>query len=236
VLSNGQLLASGTATAVIRGQTNTVPFSGVPVTLALATNQPAGATCPVLDLALSPITLDLLGLVVQTSPICLQITAFENGGLLGNLLCSVANLLNGGLSLDQILAGQGLLDPLTGLLALPGLTPAQLNTLLGGLQTLLNGALTNLLQSILTAITPGATPGACSVLHLELGPLNLNLLGLQVDLDNCANGPVVVDITAERGQGNLLGNLLCGALGGPGINLGETLQSVLSQIRGLVNL
>jgi hypothetical protein len=51
--------------------------------------------------------------------------------------------------------------------------------------------------------------GVCPILHLSLGPVNLNLLGLQVDLDNCANGPVTVDITAVQGPGNLLGNLLC---------------------------
>jgi hypothetical protein len=44
----------------------------------------------------------------------------------------------------------------------------------------------------------------CQVLHLELGPLDLNLLGLRVHLDR-----VVLDITAQSGPGNLLGNLLC---------------------------
>jgi hypothetical protein len=39
---------------------------------------------------------------------------------------------------------------------------------------------------------------------LTLGPLDLNLLGLQVHLDR-----VVLDITAQSGPGNLLGNLLC---------------------------
>jgi hypothetical protein len=47
-----------------------------------------------------------------------------------------------------------------------------------------------------------------NVLNLSLGPVNLNLLGLNVHLDNCANGPVTVDITAQSGPGNLLGNLL----------------------------
>ena len=41
----------------------------------------------------------------------------------------------------------------------------------------------------------GAT---CSVLSLELGPLNLNLLGLEVALDDCANGPVTVDMRSRR--------------------------------------
>ena len=48
----------------------------------------------------------------------------------------------------------------------------------------------------------------CSILSLEVGPLNLNLLGLEVALDDCNNGPVTVDITAIQG-GGLLGDLLC---------------------------
>ena len=32
-----------------------------------------------------------------------------------------------------------------------------------------------------------------NILHLALGPVDLNLLGLQVGLDNCHNGPVTVD-------------------------------------------
>jgi hypothetical protein len=46
---------------------------------------------------------------------------------------------------------------------------------------------------------------ACPILHLTLGPLNLNLLGLVISIPN----PIVIDITAVPGPGNLLGNLLC---------------------------
>jgi hypothetical protein len=48
------------------------------------------------------------------------------------------------------------------------------------------------------------TTGSCPILHLVLGPLDLNLLGLTVHLDQ-----VVLDITAQAAPGNLLGNLLC---------------------------
>lgn len=48
------------------------------------------------------------------------------------------------------------------------------------------------------------TAGSCPILHLDLGPLNLNLLGLKIHLNE-----VVLDITAQSGPGNLLGNLLC---------------------------
>lgn len=52
--------------------------------------------------------------------------------------------------------------------------------------------------------TGSAAATSCPILHLVLGPLNLNLLGLHVHLNQ-----VVLDITAVRGAGNLLGNLLC---------------------------
>jgi hypothetical protein len=117
-VQNGQLVASGTATATIKGKTYTSPFT-VPVNISLAADQSAATDCPVLDLALGPINLDLLGLVVETSPICLQTVAHPGDGLLGDLLCAVGNHLNGGLSLDQILGGQGLLDSL-GVTLLPG--------------------------------------------------------------------------------------------------------------------
>jgi len=44
----------------------------------------------------------------------------------------------------------------------------------------------------------------CDVLFLDLGPLDLDLLGLQVHLDE-----VVLEIVAEAASGNLVGNLLC---------------------------
>ena len=55
------------------------------------------------------------------------------------------------------------------------------------------------------AITAAAT---CPILNLDLGPLHLDLLGLVVDLNR-----VVLNIVAESGAGNLLGNLLCAVTG-----------------------
>jgi hypothetical protein len=232
-IANGQLVASGTATATVKGTTTTVPFSGVPVNLALAEDQSAAGACPILDLELGPITLDLLGLVVETSPICLKITAYEGGGLLGDLLCGIAGLLDGGLGLDEILSGQALV--VDGVTILPGLTTAEVDSLLAELPVLLSGALDQLVNAVLVFITEIDSRGTCAILHLELGPLTLNLLGLEVVLDDCAGGPVIVDITAETGQGNLLGNLLCELLGGGAIDLGATLQNLLNQILGLLN-
>jgi hypothetical protein len=52
--------------------------------------------------------------------------------------------------------------------------------------------------------TNAADAVGCNVLNLTLGPLNLNLLGLVVTLNQ-----VHLVITAVPGAGNLLGNLLC---------------------------
>ena len=221
-LQDGQLVASGTAAAILHGRTNVVPFTA-PVNIALAEDQTGAGACPILDLELGPINLDLLGLIVETSPICLNVTAMQGGGLLGDLLCAVANLLGGGLSLDQVLTGQGVGT-------LPGLTLPQLTGLLDGVTELLNGALSNLLDAVVTDIIEQLAPGACDILHLELGPLDLNLLGLVVMLDDCEGGPVVVDITGERGRGNLLGNLLCGLLGSGRAGLGSILEDILGQV------
>lgn len=51
---------------------------------------------------------------------------------------------------------------------------------------------------------PVPTPGACQVLNLVLGPIDLNLLGLRV-----ATNEVRLLVEAVPGTGNLLGNLLC---------------------------
>jgi hypothetical protein len=42
----------------------------------------------------------------------------------------------------------------------------------------------------------------------RIPPLDLDVLGLQIDLSQ-----IVLDITAEAGAGNLLGNLLCNVAG-----------------------
>jgi len=83
----------------------------------------------------------------------------------------------------------------------------------------------------------GSAQGAatCDVLHLVLGPLDLDLLGLQVHLDK-----VVLDIVAATGAGNLLGNLLCAVTGlldgGPLAGLLGQLSDLLNQILGALNL
>jgi len=76
-------------------------------------------------------------------------------------------------------------------------------TLSGTLTNALGVIIGTIVDLVLTLLVTG-TQGTCEILHLELGPLDLNLLGLMVHLDK-----VVLDITAQSGPGNLLGNLLC---------------------------
>jgi len=70
--------------------------------------------------------------------------------------------------------------------------------------------LISLLNEALDQITSNQTAlqATCTVLDLSLGPLTVNLLGLEVVLDDCNGGPVTVTITAIPG-GGLLGDLLC---------------------------
>jgi hypothetical protein len=76
-----------------------------------------------------------------------------------------------------------------------------------------------------TAATP--TP-SCEVLNLILGPLHLDLLGLNVDLyGKTKSDPVRVMITALPGQG-LLGDVLCALSGGAKITSLSALQNILT--------
>ena len=84
-------------------------------------------------------------------------------------------------------------------------------------------------------VTSAQGLAACDILHLVLGPLDLDLLGLQVHLDK-----VVLDIVAATGAGNLLGNLLCAITGlldgGPLAGLLGQLNDLLGQILDALNL
>jgi len=174
-----------------------------------ATTSP-GTDCTVLNLHLNEISLNLLGLHVDTSKICLDITGDHDGGLLGDLVCGLAG------DLTNV---AGIIDSLNG----PNNDlVADVNTFLGQLEGLLDDfidssmTVTNVLGTAVgssSVTTPQTHQGSCDVLNLSLGPINLNLLGLHVSVDDCANGPVTVDVTADP-QGGLLGGLLCGLADG----------------------
>ncbi len=173
-------------------------------------------------------------------PVVLNITAQPgDGNLLGNLLCDVSNLLN-----DGGILGQG------------GLTGDLLNNLTGALTNILNGALngTDTSTGILSSLTGGSSGGTavaqqamggnngngqggshtCDILNLDVGPLNLDLLGLQV-----TTSEICLDVYAQRGSGQLLGNLLCGVshlLDNPGNPVGGILAKLNKVDRILSNL
>jgi hypothetical protein len=84
------------------------------------------------------------------------------------------------------------------------------------------GRVTTVAQNVTLRVYIGAA--TCAILHLDIGPVALDLLGLQVNLSE-----IILDITARSGAGNLLGNLLCavaGLLDQPG-GLPELLNDIL---------
>lgn len=173
-----------------------------PIDLSEATINNTGP-CPILSLSLEIEDLNLLGLHVELNncnegPVEVDITAIptgmEGGGVLGDLLCGLTDGLP---PLTNI--------PLAGLLG--GLNPTQLGQLEGALTGVINGVIDDVLGG-------GGGSGAqhqhsgggqrCDILNLELGAIDLNVLGLQVD-----TSPICLEVYAVRGDG-LLGNLLCG--------------------------
>jgi hypothetical protein len=119
-----KVLAVGTVKGKVKGKSVTKKNVKIPVTLqrhAGATTSQAGppnptpGACPILDLVLQPIDLNLLGLHVATSRIEALIEAVPGAGaLLGNLLCAIT----------------GILDPQASPPAGPGLLTQILNALL----------------------------------------------------------------------------------------------------------
>lgn len=94
---------------------------------------------------------------------------------------------------------------------------------LSGTLTTAAGDTTGILRNI--TLPAAVTQATCEILHLDLGPLTLDLLGLQIDLSQ-----IVLDVTAQPGAGNLLGNLLCsvaGLLDNPS-GLAKLLNQILS--------
>jgi len=181
---------------------------------------------PVLNLHLDEIHLNLLGLHVDTSEICLDVTATPGAGILGDLLGGLA----GGLNLS------GILDRLDNVVSNVG-------TFLGGLEGLLDGVLgramtvtevlgTPASAGVIAAQQHGPNDDFCDILNLSLGPIDLSVLGLNVSLDNCDDGPVTVDVTADP-NGGLLGGLLCGLADG---NLtGQLINRVVGRLDRLID-
>lgn len=149
--------------------------------------------CPILNLTLGPLDLNLLGLMVHLDRVHLTITADSNGGLLGSLLC--------GLSGQRATSAKAVRS-LTRAAHRSGLSTKGVRVAVPLYQT------TSGSGSTLSTNSASSPTAICSVLDLTLGPLDLNLLGLIVHLDT-----VHLTITADS-EGGILGQLLCGLAGG----------------------
>jgi hypothetical protein len=160
----------------------------------------AGRRCDVLTLNLQQLFLELLGARVETSAINLELYA-RRGAILGNLFCALSRAR----------------------ISFPR-AAAALNRKLDGRPLRV--------MAVQTDVPAKAADhqGTCQVLKLILGPLHLDLLGLNVDLyGKNKRSPVVVTIAALPGHG-LLGDVLCAVAGGASITSLAALQNVL---RGL---
>jgi hypothetical protein len=205
-IADGVLTAAeGTVAGTLAGLPFTTDISNFALQLLPDDPTTPAVECSILDLELGPIDIDLLGLHVDTSPICLEVTAIEGGGLLGDLLCGLA----GGLPL-------GTLPPLGGIGGLNDVVGDILDSVLGGGMDSAGNA---------PAGAEDICDGPFEILDLALGPVDLTLLGLNVSLDDCEDGPVQVCVSASRGEG-LLGDLLSGLAGRPNTNfdLGDVTQ------------
>ena len=157
--------------------------------------------CHVLTLTLDDLQLNLLGLNVDLSKVNLRIFAVRRGegsGILGRLFCA--------LSRSSIRLGRGA-------------STAQAQKVVRALNTRLKDRPMRAFRATARVSADdgasAAQAGTCQVLRLVLGPLDLNLLGLVVQLygDN-RRAPVVLTITATQG-GGVLGDLFCSVSGGP---------------------
>jgi hypothetical protein len=144
-------------------------------------------SCNVLDLNLQQLNLQLLGLNLVTSAINLKITGRSSQSL-GDLFCKLSRSL----SLTSAKGARA--------------AAASLNRHLHGHP--LHAIRFNAPLPVVTAQAAQA-PAGCKVLDLVLGPLNLDLLGLVVNLYGPDNTkPVEVHVTADP-AGGVLGAVFC---------------------------
>jgi len=150
--------------------------------------------CPILTLDLQQLDLNLLGLVVHADRVFLTLKADSEGGLLGKLLCGLSSsgkLTQQATRLNWTAKKSGLAVSGTGFTVAVPSTEGAGSASTGGAGP--------------SAVTPLAI---CPVLELTLGPLDADLLGLLVHLDQ-----VHLTITADS-EGGILGSLFCSVAGG----------------------
>ena len=198
----GGVVANGTLTGNLRSGTS-VSHASAPVRFAVVAKARRGR-CDVITLRLAPLDLELLGVQVTTSNISLDVYALQ-GRVLGDLFCALSHAK--------------VTFPRAARVA------RALNSRLAGRPLPVFAT-----SESLPASASRAQPQTCQVLKLVLGPLNLDLLGLVVDLyGKTQSDPVVVTINAQPDKG-LLGQLLCGVAGGGGITSVTGLTNLLNSL------
>jgi len=110
-------------------------------------------------------------------------------------------------SVTTVIPETQLPEDVTGVVSVTDFTNQGGTLIASGTATLTN-TVTGVSESQAFAVPVVSAVGTCEILDLVLGPLDLDLLGLVIHLDQ-----VVLNITAEQGPGNLLGNLLCAIAG-----------------------
>src|SRR3954468_2825376 len=120
IAKGGKTYALGTVTGRLAGKKVTKHNVRMPVAQNTGSASAAQATsCQILDLVINPINLNLLGLVVHTDTIHLNITAMTGPtNLLGNLLCGLLGIIQPPTGGTPLTAGQlaGILNALAALL------------------------------------------------------------------------------------------------------------------------
>jgi hypothetical protein len=198
-LADRKIIARGVLTSKVQGAGES-QAARKRVTFAVAAQK---GRCHVLTLKLDDLQLDLLGLRVDLSKVNLLIFAVpggKNSGVLGRLFCA--------LSRSTIRLGRG------SSAARAHKIVASLNSRLKHRPMRAFRATAHLAAEDGGAQASQAAP-SCRVLNLILGPLDLNLLGLVVELYGPnRKAPVTLEITSFPGRG-VLGDLFCSLSGGP---------------------
>jgi hypothetical protein len=169
------------------------------------------STTPIADVFVAPIRLDLLGALVETSPIHLTITAYAGDGLvLGNVLTALSDLFNN--PPDQ-------------------LDLAFINDRLDQLLAALNAQITTPPAETTTPVL-----GEGDILALTVPAIDLDLLGLVLQTD-----PITVNASSTEGDGLLLGNVLTSVLSTLNATpeeltrLNTTINAILAKVVGALN-
>ena len=136
-----------------------------------------GGGCRVLNLVLDKLSLKLLGLNANLDKVVLNVTGKRKGGVLGALFCRLARA------------------------KLASTRASAARALTAGVRR--HGKAVRFTANLNPQSTTSQAPKSCQVLDLVVGPLNLNLLGLVVDLQR-----VHLNVLATRGEGKL-GDLFC---------------------------